>query len=38
MQRAEGYVATLARGEVIAERGVLTGARHGRLVRMGGAS
>jgi N-acyl-D-aspartate/D-glutamate deacylase len=38
VQRAEGYVATLARGEVIAERGVLTGARPGRLVRMGGAS
>jgi N-acyl-D-aspartate/D-glutamate deacylase len=38
MQRAEGYVATLVAGELIAEHGALTGARPGRLVRMGGAS
>jgi len=35
MQHAEGYVATLVSGEVIAEGGVLTGARPGRLVRVG---
>ncbi len=35
MQRAEGYLATLVSGEVIAEKGMLTGARPGRLVRMG---
>ena len=35
VQRAEGYLATLVAGEVIVERGALTGARPGRLVRMG---
>lgn len=35
MQRAEGYVATIASGVVIAEGGRLTGARPGRLVRAG---
>lgn len=38
VQRAEGYLATLVAGETIAERGVLTGARPGRLVRMGAAA
>jgi len=38
VQRAEGYVTTLVAGETIAERGALTGARPGKLVRMGGAS
>ncbi len=38
VQRADGYVATFVGGELIAERGVLTGARPGKLVRMGGAS
>lgn len=38
VQRAEGYLATLVAGEMIAERGELTGARPGKLVRMGGAS
>lgn len=36
VQRAEGYVATLVAGELIAEAGRLTGARPGKLVRMGG--
>ena len=35
VQRAEGYLATLVAGEIIAEGGVLTGARPGRLVRLG---
>ncbi len=35
MQHAKGYVATLVRGETIAENGKLTGARPGRLVRAG---
>ncbi len=34
-QRADGYLATLVAGVAIAERGELTGARPGRLVRMG---
>jgi len=38
MQAAEGYVATIKRGEVIAEDGKLTGARPGRLQRGGGTS
>ncbi len=38
VQRASGYLATLVAGEVIAEGGVLTGARPGRLVRAGGVS
>jgi len=33
MQAAEGYIATIKRGEVIAENGTLTGARPGRLQR-----
>ncbi len=33
MQAAEGYVATIKRGEVIAENATLTGARPGRLQR-----
>jgi N-acyl-D-aspartate/D-glutamate deacylase len=33
MQRAEGFVATMVAGEVIADRGELTGVRPGRLVR-----
>lgn len=33
MQAADGYVATIKRGEVIAEAGELTGARPGRLQR-----
>jgi N-acyl-D-aspartate/D-glutamate deacylase len=37
VQRASGYLATLVAGEVIAERGALTGARPGQLVRMGRA-
>ncbi len=37
VQRAEGYLATFIAGEMIADRGELTGARPGRLVRMGGA-
>ena len=36
VQEADGYVATFVAGEAIAERGVLTGARPGTLVRMGG--
>ena len=35
VQHAQGYVATIARGELVADRGVLTGARPGKLVRMG---
>ena len=35
VQRAVGYLATLVGGTAIAERGELTGARPGRLVRMG---
>ncbi|MEM7135624.1 MAG: amidohydrolase family protein [Myxococcota bacterium] len=35
MQHADGYVATLVAGEVIARDGRLTGARPGRLVRAG---
>ena len=35
VQRADGYLATLVSGELIAERGELTGARPGHLVRMG---
>jgi N-acyl-D-aspartate/D-glutamate deacylase len=35
MQRAQGYVATLVNGEVIARDGALTEARPGRLVRAG---
>ncbi len=35
MQHANGYVATLVSGEVIAEEGKLTGTRPGRLVRLG---
>jgi len=35
MQHAEGYVATLVNGEIIARDGKLTGARPGRLVRAG---
>ena len=35
MQYANGYVATLVRGEAIARNGKLTGARPGRLVRAG---
>lgn len=38
VQRADGYLATLVGGQLIAERGELTGARPGRLVRMGGAA
>jgi N-acyl-D-aspartate/D-glutamate deacylase len=38
MQRADGYLHTLVAGEVIAEGGALTGARPGKLVRMGDAS
>lgn len=35
VQGAEGYLATLVAGETIAERGAMTGARPGHLVRMG---
>ncbi len=35
VQRADGYIATLVAGIPIAEHGELTGARPGRLVRMG---
>jgi N-acyl-D-aspartate/D-glutamate deacylase len=35
MQHAQGYAATLVRGEAIAKDGKLTGARPGRLVRAG---
>jgi N-acyl-D-aspartate/D-glutamate deacylase len=38
LQGADGYLATLVAGQVIAEAGVLTGARPGRLVRAGGLS
>ncbi|HSQ64015.1 MAG TPA: amidohydrolase family protein, partial [Polyangiaceae bacterium] len=38
LQKAEGYLNTLVAGEIIAEGGVLTGARPGKLVRMGGMS
>ncbi|MEO7091793.1 MAG: amidohydrolase family protein [Polyangiales bacterium] len=34
LQRAEGYLATLVNGEVVVDRGTLTGARPGRLVRL----
>jgi len=37
MQRASGYRATIVAGEVVVDRGVLTGARPGRLVRAGRA-
>ena len=33
IQRADGYVATINRGEVVMEHGEETGARPGRLVR-----
>ncbi len=33
MQAADGYIATIKRGDVIAENGELTGARPGRLQR-----
>lgn len=35
MQRADGYLATLVAGEVVLENGKLTGARPGKLVRLG---
>ena len=35
IQRAEGYIATLVAGEVIASQGEITSARPGRLVRSG---
>ncbi len=35
MQHADGYRATLVRGQVVAREGELTGARPGRLVRFG---
>jgi len=35
IQEAEGYVATLSSGEIIAKDGQLTGRRPGRLVRLG---
>ena len=35
MQYANGYVATLVKGQAITENGKLTGARPGRLVRAG---
>ena len=35
IQRAEGYIATLVAGEVIASQGQITSARPGRLVRSG---
>ena len=35
MQHADGYIATMVNGEVIASHGQLTGARPGHLVRMG---
>ena len=38
VQGAGGYLATLVAGQLIAEAGVLTGARPGRLVRAGGPS
>lgn len=38
VQGADGYLATLVAGQLIAEAGVLTGARPGRLVRAGGLS
>ena len=38
VQGASGYLATLVAGQLIAEAGVLTGARPGRLVRAGGLS
>ncbi len=38
VQRADGMIATLVAGEVIAEAGALTGARPGRLARAGGLS
>jgi N-acyl-D-aspartate/D-glutamate deacylase len=37
MQRAEGYIATLVNGAVVAEHGRLTGQTPGRLVRFGRA-
>ncbi len=37
VQRADGYLATLVLGTLVAERGELTGARPGKLVRMGRA-
>jgi N-acyl-D-aspartate/D-glutamate deacylase len=37
VQRAEGFVTTLVGGVAIAEHGTLTGARPGKLVRMGAA-
>jgi N-acyl-D-aspartate/D-glutamate deacylase len=38
VQGAAGYLMTLVAGQVIAEGGVLTGARPGRLVRVGGGA
>ena len=37
IQHAEGYLATLVNGEVTLERGRYTGARPGRLARLGGS-
>jgi N-acyl-D-aspartate/D-glutamate deacylase len=34
-QAATGYLATLVAGQLVAERGALTGERPGKLVRMG---
>jgi N-acyl-D-aspartate/D-glutamate deacylase len=34
-QRVDGYEATLVRGEVVQQRGELTGARPGRVLRGG---
>jgi N-acyl-D-aspartate/D-glutamate deacylase len=38
VQRATGYLATLVAGEIVVAGGVLTGARPGRLVRLGAAA
>jgi N-acyl-D-aspartate/D-glutamate deacylase len=38
VQHADGYLATLVAGELVAHAGQLTGARPGRLVRVGGAA
>ncbi len=35
IQHANGYLATIVKGEVVVERGKLTGARPGRLARLG---
>ena len=38
LQRADGYVATVVSGAIVAREGAMTGARPGRVVRSSGSS